>query len=137
MDSFGEEEKRVLMGWEIHITRAKSWSENDACPITKEEWLDLVHKDPELTIDPRDNGPYFALWLSHNIGNDHPWFDWFQGNIDTKHPDQKTLAKAIEIAKHFGATVQGDDGETYTRPEDLALTPSEFRRRERPWWRFW
>jgi len=107
------------MGWEIHITRAEDWADSGRCPITPEEWLALVKADPELTIDPRDNGPYFALWLSHQVDEDHPWFDWFQGAIRTKHPDGRTLGKALQIARHFGACVQGDDGEIYERPEDL------------------
>jgi hypothetical protein len=107
------------MGWEIHITRAEHWPDSDEHPIRAEEWLALVEADPELTIDPRDNGPYFALWLAHRVEGDHPWFDWFRGAINTKHPDRKTLGKALEIARHFGARVQGDDGEVYDRPEDL------------------
>jgi hypothetical protein len=107
------------MGWEIHITRAEFWAENDEHPITAEEWLDLVQEDPELTIDARDNGPYFALWNVHSIGNDHPWFDLFEGSINTKYPDRKTLGKAIQIARRLGARVQGDDGEEYKRPEDM------------------
>lgn len=107
------------MGWEIHITRAERWPDSDQHPITSEEWLALVAADPELTIDPRDNGPHFALWLAHWVGGDHPWFDWFQGAIHSKYPDREALGKALEIAKHFGARVQGDDGEVYERPEDL------------------
>jgi hypothetical protein len=107
------------MGWEIHITRAEHWADSDRHPINAEEWLAIVEADPELTIDPRDNGPYFALWRAHWVEGDHPWFDWFKGSIDTKCPDRKTLGKALEIAKRFGARVQGDDGEVYERPEDL------------------
>jgi hypothetical protein len=108
------------MGWEIHITRAEHWAESDRQPIAAKEWLALVESDPELTIDPRDNGPYFTLWLSHNIGDDQPCFDWSDGQINTKHPDQKTLGKALAIATQLGARVQGDDGELYSRMEDLA-----------------
>jgi hypothetical protein len=107
------------MGWEIHITRADDWAESDQQPITTDEWLTLIDSDPELVIDPRGNGPYFALWLAHRVGNDHPWFDWSAGQIDTKSPDRPTLGKALEIAQHFGARVQGDDGESYERLEDL------------------
>jgi len=107
------------MGWEIHITRAERWPESDQHPITAEEWLALVEVDPELTIDPRDNGRYFALWLAHWVEGDYPWFDWFQGAIHTKYPDRKMLGKALEIAKHFGARVLGNDGEVYGRPADL------------------
>jgi hypothetical protein len=43
------------------------------------------------------------------------------GALNTKDPDRKTLGKALRIAKHFGARIQGDDGEESERPEDLAL----------------
>jgi hypothetical protein len=107
------------MGWEIHITRAEHWTDSDQHPITPREWLALVEADPELTIDPRGNGPYFALWLSHRVNGDHPWFDWSEGAINTKHPDRNTLSKAIEIARHFRGRVQGDDGEEYNRPDEF------------------
>lgn len=107
------------MGWEIHITRADHWPESDRHPITAHEWMRLVETDPELLIDPRDNGPHFALWKAHSIDGDNPWFDWCDGTISTKYPDRKTLGKALEIAHHFGARVQGDDGEEYTQPDDL------------------
>lgn len=107
------------MGWEIHITRADHWAEGEDNPIRPDEWLSVVEADPELTIDPRDNGPHFALWLSHSVESDHPWFDWFQGVVSTKHPDRATLGKALQIAKRLGARVQGDDGEEYTSPEQL------------------
>jgi hypothetical protein len=77
------------MGWEIHITRAEQWPYSEKNAITGEEWLALVSADPELAIDPRNNGPYFALWLAHRVDDDHPWFDWFKGAIRTTHPDQR------------------------------------------------
>jgi hypothetical protein len=107
------------MGWEIHITRAENWAESEHNPIRSQEWLALVEADPELTIDPQGNGPYFTLWLAHLVEGEHPWFDWSEGTINTKYPDRQTLAKALQIARHFGAQVQGDDGEVYERPEDL------------------
>lgn len=107
------------MGYEIHITRASSWLESDQNPITTQEWLSLVETDPELMIDKRDNGPFFALWLSKSLEGDHPWFDWSEGAINTKNPDRIILAKALEIAKQLKAQVQGDEGEVYDRPEDL------------------
>jgi hypothetical protein len=107
------------MGWEIHITRADHWIDSAEHPISAEEWLRFVEADPELAIDPRDNGPCFALWLLHPIDGDYAWFDWFEGAIKTKNPDGKILGKAIQIAKHFNARVQGDDGEEYRMPDDL------------------
>ncbi len=63
------------MVWKIHITRAEKWYNNDDCPITQEEWLAFFKNDPELILNPRDKDPCFAHWLSHELGNEHPWFD--------------------------------------------------------------
>src|SRR6516162_6247516 len=101
------------MGYDVHITRADHWTESERRPIAAEEWLALVERDSELAIDPRDNGPYFALWLAHWVDGDHPWFDWFKGEIHTKNPSRKTLSKMLELARQLGAIVQGDEGEVY------------------------
>lgn len=58
------------------------------------------------------NGDYFALWSGKSECPD-PWFDWFEGNIYTKNPDDPLIDKAVEIAKNLDARVQGDDGEIY------------------------
>jgi hypothetical protein len=109
------------MGYDLHITRAELWADNEQAPITADEWLAVVEEDPELVIDPRGNGPYFALWLAHWVHGDHPWFDWFKGDVYTKYPDRKTVGKMLEIAKRLGAKVQGDEGEVYSRPEEYPL----------------
>lgn len=105
------------MGYDLHITRAEFWAENEDRPIGREEWLRLVEQDPELAIDEQ-NGPLFANWGP--VSDDYsPWFDWSEGNVYTKNPDRNTLEKMLKIAALLGATVQGDDGETYTSPEDF------------------
>lgn len=109
------------MGWEIHITRAEHWSESKETPITREEWRAYIETDPELEGNGDGNGLTFAHWKSHTVTDGgFAWFDWFAGSIQTKYPDELTLGKALRIAKHFGARVQGDDGEEYRRPADLA-----------------
>ena len=107
------------MGYDLHITRAQHWAETRDAPITADEWLNFIENDPELIIDPRNNGPYFALWRQHRIDDDFPWFDWFHGQIYSKYPDRKTLGKMLAIARQFSAIVQGDEGEVYSCPEDL------------------
>jgi hypothetical protein len=107
------------MGYDLHITRAEEWTDSRRVPIRAKEWLRIVDQDPELTVDPRDNGPHFVLWTGHWIDGDHPWFDWSRGQIFTKNPDGKTLGKMLKIADRLGARVQGDEGEVYTSPADL------------------
>jgi hypothetical protein len=98
------------MGYDLHITRRKSWS--SAGPdITADEWIAFVQRDPELRLQPK-MGPYCAGWAGAPE-LDEPWLDWSAGQIYTKNPDPELITKMVAIADHFGATVQGDDGEVY------------------------
>lgn len=109
------------MGYDLHITRAEHWFESKETPITSDEWLQLVEDDPDLEIDSPENGngPCFAYWTKHKTKHgDHPWFDWFNGEINTKWPDRETVGKMIEIAAKFDAVVQGDEDEIYVTAED-------------------
>jgi uncharacterized heparinase superfamily protein len=51
--------------------------------------------------------------------------------VFTKNPDRAILAKLLQLAQRLEARVQGDEGEFYRRPEDLAektsgdVAPSE------------
>ena len=99
------------MGYEFHITRAKFWALNTKNRISAEEWLAYVEKDPELSLS-RDGGSYFAKWSGQSKRTD-PWLDWNNGNIETKNPDEALIDKMVAIAREFGASVQGDDGEIY------------------------
>lgn len=102
---------------EFHITRADSWAFNSGQEITEDEWMSLVAQDPELVLDPA-GGTHFARWQSEYALADAS-FDWYDGNIFTKNLDRATLWKALQIAGWVGGRVQGDDGETYTSPEDV------------------
>jgi hypothetical protein len=99
------------MGYELHITRAKSWAQNTKHRISAQEWLAYVAKDPELSLS-RDGGSYFVKWSGKSKLNE-PWLDWRNGNIETKSPDEALIDKMVAIARELGATVQGDDGEIY------------------------
>lgn len=107
----------VTLGYDLHITRAEFWAENEGQEISREEWLRVVEQDPELTIDAH-NGPLFANWGPVTDGYS-PWFKWLEGNVYTKNPDRNTLEKMLQIATLLGATVQGDDGETYASLDDF------------------
>lgn len=99
------------MGYDVHITRADSWAENEGHEIAGEEWLAIVQADSELTHSIED-GPYFVRWHG-TTKYPETWFDLVNGNIDTKNPDKATMRKMLQIANALGANVQGDDGEIY------------------------
>ena len=107
------------MGYDLHITRAEDWTDNDAAQISAEEWLAVVRADPELRLAPEAGmGPYFATWTGPSR-HAEPWLNWSAGNIYTKNPDSALLRKLVSLAAQLGGRVQGDDGELYTGEEPL------------------
>lgn len=101
------------MGYNLYITRAKYWAENEDFWITADEWLEIVEKDPTLSLNS-ENGRYHALWS----GEEDCWLDWFEGNIYTKYPKKNLIEKMGEIADNLGARVHGEDDEVYGRKEE-------------------
>jgi hypothetical protein len=99
------------MGYDVHITRADDWADNEGREITASQWHDVIERDSELRLAGY-NGEHFAIWDRHPSDTE-AWLDWCDGNITTKNPDEPLLAKMLEIAARLGAKVQGDDGELY------------------------
>ena len=105
------------MGYELHITRKKYFFDEEGEVVSPAEWRSYVNSDPELEIDLKV-GENFARWSGDSrYGPGEAWFDWFEGSINTKSPDEKILAKMLSIAQALGGKVQGDDGEVYLRPD--------------------
>lgn len=133
------------MGYEVHITRADEWTESEAQPITLAEWLAYVNADPKMRLDRaaevatptgetlRYENEGLAVWSAyccHGIDEDMAWFDYRNGRIVVKSPDEEIRRKMYSIALQFSAQVQGDEGERYdvtgnqTRPvRQLPQTP--------------
>ena len=122
------------MGYNFHITRAEHWSENHDYEISAEEWLSLITNDSELLLD-KSNGPFFVKWIGKS-SYEEPWFDWYEGNIYTKNPDQAIFTKMLSLAKKLNATVQGDDGERYITIDDFPeVTPPVYEKSTKlSWW---
>lgn len=116
------------MGYDLHITRAEEWYESETNPISLEEWIAYVRSDPEMRLDGyaeakvpdqgalRYENEGLAVWTSYS-GNakkgNFAWFDFRQGNVVVKDPDDEIIAKMSRIAKVLNARVQGDEGEFY------------------------
>lgn len=88
------------MGYDVHITRRKSWTDTDGPEISEQEWLAHVADDPELA----------SLF-------------WNCGNIDAKNPERPLVRRMVSAAAALGATVQGDDGESYDAAGDSHEPP--------------
>lgn len=124
------------MGYNVHITRAKRWPDSERHPITSEEWLATIARDPELRIAP-NQGKYFAFWNVRDSEEWGAWLDWRRGKIYAKNPDEALIRKMAEIAQRLRAAVQGDDEEYYSAdgtssyhvPESVAERLANFLRR--------
>jgi len=132
------------MSYQVYITRAEFWAENEGSEISVGEWLELLQKDADISLNEA-NGPYFAT-LGGSQESTESWLDWFEGNLYTSYPNRAMQKKMLQIAGELGAVIQGDDGEFYRSVEDfpepvdrrLAATPSKeglpaYERREIIW----
>lgn len=116
------------MGYDIHITRAEHWTEGKKKPISLKSWIAFVEKDPEMELEGiaiahgkgqpaisyQNEG--LAVWTGysgHDPNGNKAWFDYRDGRIVVKNPDEEIIAKMKAIAAEFGAFVVGDDGEHY------------------------
>ncbi|HBM2880213.1 TPA: hypothetical protein LVL09_004020 [Klebsiella oxytoca] len=109
------------MGWELHIVRTGNWFDSASNPISREEWLQLVNDDEELSIDNK-NGDSYAIWNGQSE-HDEPWLDWSDGRISTKNPDEALYCKMLQIAEKLNAVVVDEDDHKYLLPSDL-MNPS-------------
>lgn len=121
------------MSYQVYITRAAFWAENEGSEIAAREWLELMQADADITQDEA-RGPYFGV-LDRSQKNAESWLDWFEGNLYTSYPNRALQRKMLQVADELGAVIQGDDGEIYTSVEDfpesmdrqLAAEPSKER----------
>ena len=119
------------MSYDLHIEREDVFD-----PITREQWIDHVATDPELTFAPggrtemalpnggtfdyRNNG--WAFWTAHpRQGADGRYapppegvlFHYHDGGLHVARPDDPIIGKMCRIADVLGAYVEGDGGERY------------------------
>lgn len=116
------------MGYDVHITRKENWFDEDGPAIDIAEWKALVDADPEMRLDgyasavvgngsvlrlERDGLSVWTAYAGHGVDGNMAWFDFRQGNVVVKNPDDAILGKMWRLAQQLGAKVQGDDGELY------------------------
>ena len=125
------------MGYDVQIARLDDRTDGEAKSIRLEEWLDYVHGDSEMRLDGvaevrapdgttiRYENPGLAVWTAGG----ETWFDFRNGRVVVKNPDDRTLTKMVAIAEKLGARVQGEEGERYD-----SETPAAASSPARPWW---
>ncbi len=98
-------------GYDLHITRKVHWADSNGPTISQAEWREYVKHDGQVARDPANSEFDFVVSLT---GESFPiWLDPKLGELVTKDPSQRAVAKLIDIARTLRARVQGDDGELY------------------------
>jgi len=99
------------MGYDLHVTRKEFWADPEGPIISLDEWLAYVARDPDLAPDWENPGPENARFVTHP----DQWPIWLykSGEVYTKNPDARVIAKLVQIANALGARVLGDDNEMY------------------------
>lgn len=146
------------MGYDLHIVRNEDgWDAEKGGGISLAEWSSLLAADDTMREDGfaevnlpdgstlRTESEGLAVW-THYPGNEdggnQAWFDFRDGAIVVKNPDQDILIKMLEIAGRLDAKVIGDEGEQYESPSDHGV-PTRGAMQEmlsaqpKPWWKFW
>lgn len=127
------------MGYDLHITRADTWLDSEAAPITIDEWEEYVRTDPSLRPD-EEASPECMVWADHPKEPCPLW--WSDGEVRCKNPDEPTVAKLVAIAQQLDARVVGDDGEEYFMGPTGAVQHRQLpfprqptqRKRRNSWW---
>lgn len=97
------------MSYDVHITRAEYWAENEDAPIPLEEWIATATLDERL--DARGGGLFVAPLIRSD--EEDAAFHWDDGDVFAADPDENTLQLMRDLARTLDAKVQGDDGEHY------------------------
>jgi hypothetical protein len=102
-------------GYDLHITRAKEWTDSKKTPVPVEDWTQFVKSDSEFRIvqtkDAKDK-PKDAIWVDPKDKRE-VYFYYSDGEITVKDPDERIIAEMKKVAVKLKAKVVGDDGEDY------------------------
>ena len=146
--------QELSMGYELHIVRNEQWwEENVGGGVAIEEWSQYVSTDSSMRLDNiAQTGPAggpvieyenegLAVWTgysAHNEAGNKAWFDFRDGCIIVKNPDEEIRRKMHEIAEQLNAKVLGDEGEEYGADGECLPSDGDGMLTEhKPWWRFW
>ena len=144
------------MGYDIHITRQDNWYDDDISKqISLKEWKEYLERDSEMRLDNfaeaklqkgdkiRMQNEGLAVWTSYpgdSVESNHAWFDFRNGNITVKNPDDVIMKKMLSIAEKLEARMQGDEGEIYDLSEINKISSTlntSNNKTKKPCWKFW
>jgi predicted transglutaminase-like protease len=115
----------VLAGYDLHITRAKDWTESKKTPISLQEWKEFIKTDKEFRlVDAAETknaktaevlkmqSEGMAIWADPK-NKSECYFYYQEGEISVKNPEERIIDKMKIVAQKLKAKVIGDEGEEY------------------------
>jgi hypothetical protein len=102
----------------VYVTRRADPFDDAGPSITRDEWLDVVAKDADLSVeDPPDRFPgykdaVYVAWNGYPEGYT-AWFVWFKGNIEVKNIDDAMLGKLRVFASALKARIVSELDEEF------------------------
>ncbi len=142
------------MGYDVQIVRNNEWwDENVGGGISFDEWESYLDSDPTMRMDGfaeadtaeesvlRNENEGLAVWVAysgHDKDGNRAWFDYRNGLVVVKNPDDEILKKMCSIALHMEAKVLGEESEEYGgNVMAEGASDTEPVSTKRPWWKFW
>ncbi len=135
------------MSYYVTITRKPSPHWKGGPQISEVEWRELAMAEPHFRPPTEPEKAAAAQRGSPTRGTElvwtgHPtctevWFDWYQGQIDVKNPDEIMLTLMARLAARLDAQLLGEEGERFDAcgkslgVEDL---PEEPGTKKPSWW---
>jgi hypothetical protein len=115
----------AIAGYDLHITRARDWTESKKTPITLKDWTEFIKSDKEFRLveaaeakNPKTGeviklkAEGMAVWTDPKDKSEC-YFYYHESEISVKNPEDRVIAKMKSVAQKLKARVVGDDGEDY------------------------
>lgn len=87
-----------------------------------------------------------SVWTGysgHEKDGNMAWFDYYDGNIKVKNPDDEIIKKMYQISVTLNAKAQGEECEVYgadgqSNWKELKAEGEAMRKvKSKKWWQFW
>jgi len=127
------------MSYYVTITRNPSPYWHSGPLISEAEWREAALAEPGIRppLDAEEGDPDDLIWAGHPK---YPAvsFQWFDGQIEARSPDELTLALLARMAAKVNANLIGEDGQRFdSSGKSLGVfeLPQEPGVERPPWWK--
>jgi len=99
----------------VSISRRAEPLDEGGPKISSDDWIQVISGEPDFRrpegAEREWGGPFARVWVGHPQGPVS--FDWLDGDVDVRNPDQTTVARMKTLAMTLKATVFSETGEVF------------------------